>query len=75
MQFQIEQHGGRAPEVRPEFTLVGDDRIISSTSWLDDGGKRTERYQVLTIRDDKIVDMQGCATRREAERFARRPVA
>jgi hypothetical protein len=24
------------------------------------------------IRDGKIVDMQGCATRRHAERFARR---
>jgi hypothetical protein len=27
---------------------------------------------VLTIRDGKIVDLQGCATRRQAERFARR---
>jgi len=31
-----------------------------------------ERYQVLTLRDGKIVDMQGCTSRREAERFARR---
>jgi hypothetical protein len=30
------------------------------------------RYQVLTFRDGKIVDMQGCSSRREAERFARR---
>ena len=29
-----------------------------------------ERYQVLTLRDGKIMDMQGCASRREAERFA-----
>jgi hypothetical protein len=27
---------------------------------------------VITFRDDKIVDMQGCATRGEAEQFARR---
>ena len=27
---------------------------------------------MLTLRDGKIVDMQGCATRQQAERFARR---
>ena len=27
---------------------------------------------VITFRDGKIVDMQGCATRVEAEQFARR---
>jgi len=27
---------------------------------------------MLTVREGKIVDMQGCASRREAERFARR---
>jgi len=58
--------------VQPEFTLVGDDRIIGSTIWTDEDGRRTERYQVLTIRDGKIVDLQGCETRRQAERFARR---
>jgi hypothetical protein len=29
-------------------------------------------FEVLTLRDGKIVDMQGCASKREAERFARR---
>jgi hypothetical protein len=33
-------------------------------------GIRHERYQVLTLRDGKIIDMQGCASRRAAERFA-----
>ena len=33
-------------------------------------GRRHERFQVLTIRNDKIVDMQGCTSRREAEGFA-----
>ena len=28
--------------------------------------------EAFTLRDGKIVDMQGCASRREAERFARR---
>jgi hypothetical protein len=27
---------------------------------------------VLTLGNGKIVDMQGCTTRRQAERFARR---
>ncbi len=69
MGFQL--RGGRQLEVQPEFEQIGD-RIIGSTQWLDGQGRRQERYQVLTIRDGKIVDMQGCATRREAERFARR---
>jgi hypothetical protein len=66
--FQLRK--GRQLEVQPEFEQVGD-RIIGSTQWLDAERGRQERYQVLTIRDGKIVDMQGCATRREAERFAR----
>ena len=58
-------------QVQPEFTQVGD-KIIGSTKWFGVNGRRQERYQVLTVRDGKIVDMQGCATRRQAERFARR---
>ena len=71
MQFQIDKRGGRAPSIQPEFSVVADDRIIGSTVWLDENGTRVERYQVLTIRDGKIVDVQGCETRRQAERFAR----
>ncbi len=58
--------------VQPEFTQVGDDVIIGSTQWRDGKGRRHERYQVLTLRDGKIADMQGCRSRGEAERFARR---
>ncbi len=72
MQFQIQKRGERRIEIQPEFTQVGDDTIIGSTRWLGDEGQRQERFQVLTLRDGKIVDMQGCASRREAERFARR---
>ena len=72
MSFQIRKRGGRRIEVRPEFTRVGDDVIIGSTQWVNERGERAERFQVLTLRDGKIVDMQGCATRRQAERFARR---
>ena len=51
---------------------VGDDRIIGSTAWVNADGSRVERFQVLTIRDGKIADMQGFASRRQAERFAHR---
>ena len=66
------KRGDIAPQVSPTYTQVGDDKIISEAFWIDDDGKRTERYQVLTFRDGKIVDMQGCRSRREAESFARR---
>jgi hypothetical protein len=71
--FQIQKRAGEPPSVSPEFTQVGDDRVISSSSWSGDQGKRVERYQVITFRDGKILDLQGFSSRREAERFARRP--
>ena len=73
MTFQIGKRGGKPPSVSPEFTQVGDDKVISSSTWSDDQGKQVERYQVITFRDGKIIDMQGFSSRREAERFARRP--
>lgn len=72
MSFQLRKGGERRVEVQPEFSRVGEDTIIGSTRWLAADGRRGERYQVLTVRDGKIVDMQGFATRRQAERFARR---
>ena len=57
---------------RPEFTQVGDDTIIGSTEWMGADGSRHERYQVLRLRDDQIVGMQGCNSLSQAERFARR---
>ena len=71
MRFQIRKRGEHRIEVQPEFTQLGD-KIIGSTQWLSADGRRHERFQVLTLRDGKIVDMQGCASRREAERFVRR---
>lgn len=59
-------------ELQPEFRQLGTNTIIGSTSWTGGDGRRQERFQVITFRDDKIVDMQGCRTMREAERFARR---
>ena len=71
MNFQIRKRGQRRIAVQPEFTQVGDNKIIGSTHCLGADGLRQERFQVLTLRDGKIIDMQGCATRRQAERFAR----
>jgi hypothetical protein len=68
----LERRGGRPLAVDAEFTRVGPDRIIGSTSWTDADGVRHERFQVLTLRAGKIVDLQGCTSRRSAERFARR---
>ena len=75
MSFQIHKEGRFPIATPPDFTQVDDETIIGSSYRLADDGRREERYQVLTVRDGKIVDMQGCATRRQAERFARRKAA
>lgn len=72
MQFQIKKRGDRRVEVQPEFRQLGPETIVGSASWIGGDGRRQERFQVITLRDGKIVDMQGCKTMREAERFARR---
>jgi hypothetical protein len=72
LKFQIHKRGERRLSVQPEFTQVGENTIIGSAQWMSADGSPQERYQVLTLRDGKIIDMQGCASRREAERFARR---
>jgi hypothetical protein len=59
-------------EASPKFTRIGEDKIISSWVWSTAEGMRDERYAVLTIRDDKIADMQVCGSRRQAKRFANR---
>jgi hypothetical protein len=71
LEFQAKKHAGREFEVQSEFTQVGDDKLIVSTRWTSPDG-RGERYQVITFRDGKIRDLQGCRSRREAERFVHR---
>jgi hypothetical protein len=68
---QIRKRARRPIEIQPEFFQLGD-RIVGSTRWLGADGRRQERFQVFTIRDGRIVDIQGCASRRQAERLARR---
>jgi hypothetical protein len=70
--FQLAQRRDAGLDVQPTFTRVGEDIVIGSTAFADDEGRRSERFQVLTLRGGKIVDIQGCATRREADGFARR---
>ena len=73
MTFQMKNRGDKRLQVKPEFTQVDDDTIIGSTQWIGTDGRRQVRYQVLRLRNGKIVDMQGCSSRRAAERFASRP--
>ena len=70
MQHQIRKRADNLLQVRPEFTQVEADKIIGSSEWMGTDGRRQVRYQVLTLREDKIVDMQGCRSLREAKRFA-----
>jgi ketosteroid isomerase-like protein len=71
VKHQIRKRADNRLDVRPQFAPVGADKIIGSTEWLGTNGRRQVRYQVLTVRDGKIVDIQGCSSRRQAEQFAR----
>lgn len=71
MQFQRRKRGARQVQITPEFVQVGD-KIIGSAPWGAPGERRQDRFMVFTVRDGKIVDMQGFTARRDAERFAHR---
>lgn len=71
MQFQRAKRGARKGRIDPEFVQVGD-KIIGSAPWGAPDERYQERFMVLTIRDNKIFDMQGFTSRRDAERFANR---
>jgi len=71
LRHQITKRADNRRRVRPEFRQVATDTILGSTEWMGTDGRRQVRYQVLTVRGGKIVDIQGCRTRREAERLAR----
>jgi hypothetical protein len=70
LEFQLRKRGQPSREVRFELSQVGDGKIIGSALWVGADGSRQEWFEVLTIRDGKIVDMQDCRSLREAERFA-----
>jgi hypothetical protein len=54
------------------FEQVAPDKIISATTWTDPDGTKHEEFHVTTHRNGKIIDLQDCRTRSQAERFARR---
>jgi ketosteroid isomerase-like protein len=70
---------GRARPGAKEFALeqverVGD-RVVVGGRWTMENGTRETAgrfFQVLTVRDGRIVDMQGCSSRRAALRYAKR---
>ena len=68
----MQKRGGQRIEVEPEFEQVGANVVIGSARWPDSDGRRQERFQVMTLREGKITDLQGFSSRRAAERFARR---
>ena len=70
---------GRARPGTKEFALeeadqVGDRLIVGGHWTMQDGSQETAGrfFQVVTVRDGRIVDMQGCASRRGALRYANR---
>jgi hypothetical protein len=72
LQFQISKVGGGQRSIaEPELSQLEENKLICSARWVD-GERMYKSYEVLTILDGKIVDMQSCKSRREAERFARR---
>lgn len=71
LQFLLRKENGALP-LSAEFTQIGDKVIGSTASAPGDEHRRQERCIVFTIGDRKIIDMQGCKSRRAAERFASR---
>jgi ketosteroid isomerase-like protein len=70
---------GRARPRTKDFALeqveqVGDRLVVGGRWTMEDGSQETAGrfFQVLTVRDGRIVDMQGCTSRRAALRYARR---
>jgi ketosteroid isomerase-like protein len=55
-----------------EVERVGD-RIVIGGGWANEAGsgETGSFFQVLTVRDGKVVDIQGCNSLREARRVAR----
>ena len=72
MKNWIEQAGPDRFKIDPSLERAGDHKLIGSMRRAGVDDISDSRYYVLTIRDDKIADMQVCGSRRQALRFARR---
>jgi ketosteroid isomerase-like protein len=77
--FELQvRKGNQRPEATcftfEQFEQV-DDRLVIGGSWTMEDGSREEAgrfFEVLTVRDGRIVDIKGCTSRRAAGRYARR---
>jgi hypothetical protein len=47
--FQIKTRGAEGPKVVPDFTPVGDDKVIGSTVWQNEQDERVERSQEIAV--------------------------
>ncbi len=84
--FELQVVNGRARPGTKTFTLekvdqVGDRLVVGGHWTMEDGPRETADrfFQVMTVCDGRIVDMQGCTSRRAALRLEvddrRKPVA
>jgi hypothetical protein len=71
LQFQLHKRRAHQAPITPEFQQFGD-KIIGSAPWSQPRDRHHERFMVFTVRNGKIIDMQGFDSRRDAERFAQR---
>jgi hypothetical protein len=69
LQFQLNKRPEHSLQIDPTLTELGD-KILASALWGSPGDRRVERFMVFTIRDGKIIDMQGFTSQRAAQRFA-----
>jgi ketosteroid isomerase-like protein len=77
--LQLQVVKGRARLGTKEFALeqveqVGNRLVIGGRWTMEDGSRETAGrfFQVLTVRDGRIVEIQGCTGRRAALRHAKR---
>lgn len=77
--FELQVVKGRARPSTKRFALEQvdqvHDRIVVGGRWtMEDGSTEAAGrfFQVLTVRDGRIVDIQGCTSRGAAMRYARR---
>jgi ketosteroid isomerase-like protein len=77
--FRLQMVKGQARPSTKQFALqkveqVGQRLVIGGRWTMDDDSQEESGrfYQVLTVRDGRIVDIQGCTSRRSAMRYAQR---
>ena len=78
MRHQIRKRADDRLRVRPEFTQVGDDRIIGSSEWTGTDGRRQVRYPGADARarqDRGHAGLCSHAARPSASPAARSPAA